>query len=116
MEKELEYLGKALATSRKRHSLPSSGGAKVSDKIAVIHNLMTKVNALIVGGGMAYTFLKAQGQQIGKSLVEADKIESGSETAGRSQKTQSEIHTAARPRRRAKDRCLLHPSASSPGS
>ena len=51
------------------------GGAKVSDKIEVIQNLMTKVNALIIGGGMAYTFLKAQGQEIGKSLLEADKVE-----------------------------------------
>ena len=51
------------------------GGAKVSDKIEVIQNLMTKVDALIIGGGMAYTFLKAQGQEIGKSLVETDKLD-----------------------------------------
>src|SRR5271170_6232006 len=51
------------------------GGAKVSDKIGVIHNLMGKVDSLIIGGGMAYTFLKAQGQEIGKSLLEADKVE-----------------------------------------
>lgn len=74
MEKELEYLGRAM-----QHPEPPFiailGGAKVSDKIAVIQNLMNKVEALIVGGGMAYTFLKAQGEQVGKSLVENDKIE-----------------------------------------
>jgi phosphoglycerate kinase len=51
------------------------GGAKVSDKIGVIRNLMDKVDSLIIGGGMAYTFLKAQGHEIGKSLLEADKVE-----------------------------------------
>ena len=51
------------------------GGAKVSDKIGVIRNLLTKVDSLIIGGGMAYTFLKAQGQEIGKSLLEADKVD-----------------------------------------
>jgi phosphoglycerate kinase len=51
------------------------GGAKVSDKIGVIQNLLTKVDALIIGGGMAYTFLKAMGQSIGKSLVEDDKLD-----------------------------------------
>ena len=74
MEKELKYLGKAL-----EHPEPPFvailGGAKVSDKIGVIRNLMSKVDSLIIGGGMAYTFLKAQGQEIGKSLLEADKVE-----------------------------------------
>jgi phosphoglycerate kinase len=51
------------------------GGAKVSDKIQVIDNLLTKVDAILIGGGMAYTFLKAKGQEIGKSLLEADKID-----------------------------------------
>src|SRR3954452_18610203 len=74
MEKELEYLGKALEHPEKPF-IAILGGAKVSDKIAVIENLMTKVDALIIGGGMAYTFLKAQGQEIGKSLLEADKLE-----------------------------------------
>ena len=74
MEKELQYLGKAL-----EHPEPPFvailGGAKVSDKIGVIQNLMNKVDSLIIGGGMAYTFLKAQGQEIGKSLLEADKLD-----------------------------------------
>ena len=74
MQKELDYLGKALEHPEKPF-IAILGGAKVSDKIAVIQNLMTKVDALIIGGGMAYTFLKAQGQEVGKSLVEADKVE-----------------------------------------
>jgi phosphoglycerate kinase len=74
MEKELEYLGKAL--HHPEHPfIAILGGAKVSDKIGVIHNLMDKVDALIIGGGMAYTFLKAHGEQVGKSLVEEDKID-----------------------------------------
>lgn len=74
MEKELKYLGSALEHPEKPF-IAILGGAKVSDKIGVIENLMNKIDALIIGGGMAYTFLKAQGQEVGKSLVEADKIE-----------------------------------------
>jgi len=74
MEKELEYLGKATSNPAKPF-LAILGGAKVSDKIGVIRNLLPKVDALIIGGGMAYTFLKAQGLEIGKSLLEADKVE-----------------------------------------
>jgi phosphoglycerate kinase len=74
MEKELEYLGKALENPQKPF-VAILGGAKVSDKIGVIENLLNKVQALIIGGGMTYTFLKAQGQEVGKSLLEADKIE-----------------------------------------
>jgi len=79
MEKELEYLGKALSHPQKPF-VAILGGAKVSDKIGVIKHLMSKVDALIVGGGMAYTFLKAQGQEIGKSLLEADKVELARQT------------------------------------
>jgi len=74
MEKELKYLGKALEHPEAPF-VAILGGAKVSDKIGVIKNLLNKVNVLIIGGGMAYTFLKAQGQEIGKSLLEADKVE-----------------------------------------
>jgi phosphoglycerate kinase len=74
MEKELEYLGRVLQDPE-RPFIAILGGAKVSDKIGVIQNLLTKVDVLIIGGGMAYTFLKAQGESIGKSLVEEDKIE-----------------------------------------
>jgi len=73
MEKELEYLGRALQNPE-RPFVAILGGAKVSDKIGVIKNLLTKVDVLIIGGGMAYTFLKAQGQSVGKSLVEEDKV------------------------------------------
>jgi phosphoglycerate kinase len=74
MEKELQYLGRALQNPE-RPFVAILGGAKVSDKIPVIQNLLTKVDALIIGGGMAYTFLKAKGEQIGKSLVDGDNIE-----------------------------------------
>jgi phosphoglycerate kinase len=73
MEKELEYLGKALEHPEKPF-IAILGGAKVGDKIPVIKNLLDKVDSLIIGGGMAYTFLKALGEQVGKSLVEEDKL------------------------------------------
>ena len=74
MEKELQYMGKALEAPAKPF-VAIIGGAKVSDKIKVIDNLLNKVDALLIGGGMAYMFLKAQGQDVGKSLVEADKLD-----------------------------------------
>ncbi|TLM69306.1 MAG: phosphoglycerate kinase [Deltaproteobacteria bacterium] len=74
LEKELRYLGQALAYPD-HPFVAVLGGAKVSDKIAVIENLLPKVDTLIIGGGMAYTFLKAQGRPIGKSLVEEDRLE-----------------------------------------
>jgi phosphoglycerate kinase len=74
MEKELEYMGRVLEKPE-RPFVAILGGAKVGDKIGVIRNLLGKVDTLLIGGGMAYTFLKAQGQEIGRSLVEADKLE-----------------------------------------
>lgn len=74
MEKELEYLGRAMSHPQKPF-VAILGGAKVSDKIGVIQNLLAKVDTLIIGGAMAYTFLKAQGQVVGKSRVEDDKLD-----------------------------------------
>lgn len=74
LEKEIEMLGNAV-NNPQRPFVAIIGGAKVSDKIAVIENLLNKVDTLIIGGGMANTFLAAQGLELGKSLVEADKIE-----------------------------------------
>jgi phosphoglycerate kinase len=74
MEKELEYLGKAIE-SPARPFVAVLGGAKISGKIDVIQNLMNKVDALLIGGGMMFTFFKAQGLEIGKSLLEADKVD-----------------------------------------
>jgi len=73
MAKEVEVLGRVL-TDPARPFVAVLGGAKVSDKIGVLKNLATKVTALLVGGGMAYTFLKAQGMEVGASLLEADKL------------------------------------------
>jgi phosphoglycerate kinase len=73
LEKEIQYLGKALQDPA-HPFVAILGGAKVSDKIEVIRNLLQKVDALLIGGAMAYTFLKAQGVNVGKSLVEDDKL------------------------------------------
>jgi phosphoglycerate kinase len=74
MESELKHLGKALIEPD-RPFVAIIGGAKVSDKIGVIESLIQKADAILIGGGMAYTFLRAKGQQTGKSLVEEDKID-----------------------------------------
>lgn len=74
IQKELKFLGEVV-NSPVRPFVAILGGAKVSDKIAVINNLLEKVDTIIIGGGMAYTFLKAQGYEIGTSLVEADRID-----------------------------------------
>ena len=74
IQKEIDFLGGAL-TNPKRPFIAILGGAKVSDKIGVIDNLISKVDTLIIGGGMAYTFFVAQGYSIGTSLCEADKVE-----------------------------------------
>ena len=74
LEKEIKYLGDAVKDPQKPFKV-ILGGAKVSDKIGVIENLLPKCDAIIVGGGMAYTFLKAQGKEIGNSKLEKDKLE-----------------------------------------
>ena len=74
MERELSYLGRALSSPAPPF-VAVLGGAKVSDKIEVVENLLKVADAMLIGGGMAYTFLKSQGLPIGKSLVEADKLD-----------------------------------------
>jgi phosphoglycerate kinase len=85
MDKELTYLGKAV-TDPIKPFVAIIGGAKVSDKIMVIDNLLSKADAIIIGGGMAYTFLNAQGQSTGKSLVETDKIDIAKAALAKAQK------------------------------
>ena len=84
IQKELKFLGEALENPV-RPFTAILGGAKVSDKIAVINELLEKVDNLIIGGGMAYTFLKAQGYEIGASLVEEDKVEYAKEMMEKAQ-------------------------------
>ncbi len=79
MEKEIDYLSGALEAP-KRPFVAILGGAKVGDKIGVVQNLLDKVDTLLIGGGMAYTFLKAQGYEIGKSLLDADNLATARET------------------------------------
>jgi phosphoglycerate kinase len=78
MQKELDYLSRIL-TNPEKPFVMILGGAKVSDKIGVIRNLLPKVSTLLIGGGMAYTFLKSRGIEVGNSLVERDKLQLASE-------------------------------------
>jgi phosphoglycerate kinase len=82
MEKELRYLGGAI-TNPERPFVAVIGGAKVSDKIEVIENLIPKVDRLLIGGAMAYTFFKAEGKPVGKSLVEDDKLDAARDILAR---------------------------------
>ncbi len=79
MEKEIEYIGEALADPKKPF-IAIIGGAKVSDKLAVLEKLIEKCDSLLIGGGMAYTFLKAQGYNVGESLCENDLLETAKKT------------------------------------
>ena len=85
IKKELDIMGKALAEPE-RPFIAILGGAKVSDKIGVIEHLMDKVDALLIGGGMAFTFYKAMGYEIGKSILEADKVELAGEILKKAKK------------------------------
>ena len=84
IEKELKFLGNAI-NNPERPFIAILGGAKVSDKIAVIDNLLDKVDTLIIGGGMAYTFFKAQGYEVGKSICELDKLDLAKELMQKAQ-------------------------------
>ncbi|MDR2909149.1 MAG: phosphoglycerate kinase [Oscillospiraceae bacterium] len=86
IQKEIEFMGGALDNPR-RPFVAILGGAKVSDKIGVIKNLLSKADTLIIGGGMAYTFFKAQGRAIGNSLCEDDKLEVAREIISEADKT-----------------------------
>lgn len=90
MEKELDYLGSALAEPRKPYCA-ILGGAKISGKIDVINNLIDKVDTLIIGGGMAFTFFKAQGKEIGKSLLEEEKLEMGADILKKIDKSNAKL-------------------------
>lgn len=85
LDKEIKYLGETLESPAKPFCV-ILGGAKVSDKIGVIENLLRKTDALVIGGGMAYTFLKAKGINIGNSILEADKISLARETLEKAKK------------------------------
>lgn len=90
VQKEVEIMGKAV-TMPEKPFVAILGGAKVSDKIGVIENLLTKVDKIIIGGGMAYTFLKTQGIEIGKSLLEEDKLELAKDLLNRAKENGVEI-------------------------
>lgn len=85
MQKEIEFLGNAV-NDPKRPFVAILGGSKVSSKISVIDNLLEKVDTLIIGGGMAYTFMKAQGEEVGKSLLEADYLDYAKEMLEKAEK------------------------------
>ncbi|MCC6476711.1 phosphoglycerate kinase [bacterium] len=90
MQKELEYLGKALANPA-RPFVAVLGGSKISGKIDVIENLLGKVDAILVGGGMAYTFYKAQGGEIGESILESDKLDLAHELLGKAESSKTDL-------------------------
>ncbi len=90
VEKELEVMGKALEEAE-RPFIAILGGAKVSDKIGVIENLIDKVDTIIIGGGMAYTFFKAQGYEVGTSILEEDKIDLAKEILEKAEKENVKI-------------------------
>jgi len=90
MEKELRYLGEALSDPS-RPFVAILGGAKVSDKIEVIENLIPRVDRLLIGGAMAYTFFKAMGQPVGRSLVEDDKLDAARDIMARAKERKLEL-------------------------
>lgn len=91
MEKELNYLGKAIGNPERPYCA-ILGGAKISGKIDVINNLMNKVDILIIGGGMAFTFFKAKGMEIGKSLLEEEKLELAKELIGKFDSSKAKVY------------------------
>ena len=103
MEQELQYLGHALE-SPERPFVAILGGAKVSDKIEVIENLLGKVDRLLIGGAMAYTFFKSRGVPVGKSLVEDDKLDAARAIEADAHGARRAARAAGRSRRDRQDR------------
>jgi 3-phosphoglycerate kinase len=87
MEKELEYIDDKIVRNPQKPFVAVIGGAKISSKIAVLESLLSKVDALIIGGGMTYTFLKAKGISVGKSLIEEDMVETAASIMKKAEKT-----------------------------
>ena len=100
IKKEVEYLGEALGSPAKRPFVALVGGAKVSDKIKVLENLLAKADCICIGGAMAYTFLKAQEVPVGKSLVEEDKLELARQILDKAKAREDRLPAAGRPRLR----------------
>ena len=116
MEKELEYLGRVLA-SPDRPLVAILGGAKVSDKLEVIQNFLGRVDRLIIGGAMAYTFFKSRGVPVGRSLVEDDKLDVARdiETKAKARGLQFGLPVRSRRRRRSWKRvCRARPGCDRP--
>jgi len=90
LQKEIEFLGKAVSHPDRPY-MAILGGAKVSDKIPVIENLINKVDAIIIGGGMAYTFLKAQGLPVGKSKLEEDRLDTAKDLLAKAKAARIDI-------------------------
>jgi len=90
LEREIEYLGKAISNPERPY-FAILGGAKVSDKILVIENLLKKVNAIIIGGGMAYTFLKAKGETVGTSKLEPERIDTAKQLLEKAKAARVEV-------------------------
>jgi 3-phosphoglycerate kinase len=90
MEKEVDYL-EPIVTNPQKPLVAIIGGAKVSSKIAVLESLLKNASALVIGGGMAYTFLKAQGRKVGKSLIEDDQLDTAKRILAAAQKAGAEI-------------------------
>ena len=94
IEKELQFLGNAL-NNPERPFVAIMGGAKVSDKIGVIDSLLEKVDTLIIGGGMAYTFFKAQGYEVGDSICELDKLDLAKDLMKKAEEKRSKINASS---------------------
>ena len=91
LEKEMKYLGRLLHAQEKPFTLVL-GGAKISDKIPVISNMLDKVDHILIGGGMAFTFLKAIGKEVGKSIVDEEKLKTAEEIINEAQKRNIDFH------------------------